>query len=110
MALISLYQIQDGEALAQLAKSGATLKTAQVDNIKVTAESSAPVTSFKLTKTPDSQLVKMSINNILYTENKEFTVDRSQNMVTWNFTKSRSGFDIDKDLTDQVDFIYYASK
>lgn len=76
-----------------------------------------PTTTFNLKSTPNSSLVKMYINSLMYLENQEFTVDRETKTITWTYVSSGSvatdtndGFDITTALTDKVTVEYHTGE
>lgn len=84
----------------------ASAEKAVEDSIAVTA----PTTTFTLTKKPNDRKVKMIINHLVYNETEDFTVDRATKTITWTATEANNGFDIDTDLTDKVDIVYYTKE
>ena len=84
----------------------ASAEKAVEDSIAVTA----PTTTFTLTKKPNDRKVKMIINHLVYNETEDFTVDRATKTLTWTATEANNGFDINTDLTDKVDIVYYTKE
>lgn len=79
------------------------------DSIAVTAEAGSPVTTFQLTVPAGVQFfgkIQMTINHCVYYQDEDFTLNTTNNQITWTLTKANKGFDIDKDLTDKVTFDY----
>lgn len=79
------------------------------DSIAVTAEAGSPVTTFQLTAPAGVQFfgkIQMTINHCVYYQDEDFTLNTTNNQITWTLTKANKGFDIDKDLTDKVTFDY----
>ena len=97
-------------AVLKLLKSMAEAVEHVLDKIAVTAEESAPVTEFTLSKVPTDDKVKLYINHQIFIEGEDFTVDRAAKKAMWTFTSANSGFDIDKTLTDAVTFSYDSKK
>ena len=73
---------------------------------KVAVSSNESVTTFTLTHVPNAQLVQMFIGGAVYFEGDEFTVDRTNKIVTWTFTAANSGFNITSDVASYVRFRY----
>lgn len=79
------------------------------DSIAVTAEAESPVTTFQLTAPAGVQFfgkIQMTINHCVYYQDEDFTLNTTNNQITWTLTKANKGFDIDKTLTDKVTFDY----
>lgn len=79
------------------------------DSIAVTADAGSPVTTFQLTAPTGVQFfgkIQMTINHCVYYQDEDFTLNTTNNQITWTLTKASKGFDIDKDLTDKVTFDY----
>ena len=72
----------------------------------VAVEGSAAVNEFDLNCVPTDDKVRLSLNGVIYTEDKHFTVDRSEKKVTWTYTASNGGFDLNEALTDSVKLVY----
>ena len=89
-----------------------------LESITVAVEETFPITgatddtettTFPLTKRPNAQVVKMLVNHLLYTEDEDFTVDRSTNTVTWLLgTRGENGFKLTPSLTDSIRVIYHS--
>ena len=101
--------LSEKAVLAALANVGDAVEHV-TDKIAVTAEASAPVTEFALSKTPTDDKVVLYINHCPYFEGDDFTVDRAAKKATWTLTEANEGFNIDKDLTNAVYFVYDAKK
>ena len=101
--------LSEKAVLAALANVGDAVEHVK-DKIAVTAEASVPVTEFALSKTPTDDKVVLYINHCPYFEGDDFTVDRAAKKATWTLTEANEGFNIDKDLTNAVYFVYDAKK
>ena len=101
--------LSEKAVLAALANVGEAVEHV-TDKIAVTAEASSPVMEFTLSKTPTDDKVTLYINHCPYFEGDDFTVDRAAKKATWTLTEANEGFDVDKDLTNAVYFVYDAKK
>jgi len=63
---------------------------------------------FDLEEEPNDNTIKLLINGVIYEENDSFTCDRSTKTVTWTFTSSNDGFDLNSDLAEHITIYYYS--
>ena len=73
---------------------------------EVVVEGAQAVTEFTTSCVPTDDKLAMSVNGVFYVEDKHFTVDRSTKKVTWTYTATNGGFDLNEALTDSVKFVY----
>ena len=90
-----------------------------------TFEITAPTRTFTLTTAASDRIpVKMYINNLVYFENEDFTLNAERTVITWTFQEQLDGennpvaghvngvdgFEIDSTVTDQVRVEYFANE
>ncbi len=73
---------------------------------EVTVEGAQATTEFSTSCVPTDDKLAMSVNGVVYVEDKHFTVDRSGKTVTWTYTAANGGFDLNEALADSVKFVY----
>jgi len=79
----------------------------RVEDIATVDPAATSLTTFTLTAVPTADdKVSVIINGVVYDEDDAFTVDRAGKLVTWTFTKTAGGFDINHDITDEVHIVY----
>ena len=79
----------------------------RVEDVATVDPAATSLTTFTLTAVPTADdKVSVIINGVVYDEDDAFTVDRAGKLVTWTFTKTVGGFDINHDITDEVHIVY----
>ena len=71
----------------------------------------AKLSSFSISRVPNTKPVSIEINHLTYLENDgTFNVNREDKKITWLFDEANGGFDIDETLTNFVFVNYYSDK
>ena len=73
---------------------------------EVVVNGAQATTEFSTSCVPTDDKLAMSVNGVVYVEDKHFTVDRSAKKVTWTYTATNGGFDLNEALTDSVKLVY----
>ncbi len=73
---------------------------------EVVLEGASATTEFNVSCVPTDDKLVLSVNGVVYVEDKHFTVDRSAKKVTWMYTAANGGFDLNEALTDNVKLVY----
>ncbi len=73
---------------------------------EVVLEGASATTEFNVSCVPTDDKLVLSVNGVVYVEDKHFTVDRSAKKVTWMYTARNGGFDLNEALTDRVKLVY----